>query len=490
MGPFDCTNTTVATATVRSATYPPTPFSPSVYHRELCGLPYKLTVQDESSGDVYTAVRTILADLGLDAAHYGTPHWNPFLDMVKPGQDTIIKPNLVLDQHPLGKAGTECTITHASVVRPLIDYVLLATKGSGRITICDVPLQSANWDALLRDGGYRDLIRFYQTNGVEIGLFDFRTEIAVFNRDKVIVRREPNHGDPRGYLAVDLGTRSAFMPVIDRCRRFRITDYPHRTVAAHHNYKKNEYLIPKSILDAAFFLNVPKLKTHRKSGMTCAMKNLIGINGDKSWIAHHTAGSPRTGGDEFAHFRLKTYLIWHCWAHLKSYKCTLWLAVLIKRLYYLLVTQGRTIEELKFSGEFTDDLEGSWYGNDTLWRCVADLNQIILCATSCGMIADSQQRNYLAIVDAVIAGQGEGPMQNTPKASGMILGGFNPLCIDEAGAMLMGFAPNKIPNIHRTREMRDFIYVPHADPGAKMREKLQIDPFVPAQTWRGHVEKD
>ena len=44
---------------------------------------------------------------------------------------------------------------------------------------------------------------------------------------------------------------------------------------------------------------MPKLKTHKKIGVTLNLKNLIGINGDKNWIPHYRIGSPRTEGDEF-----------------------------------------------------------------------------------------------------------------------------------------------------------------------------------------------
>jgi len=32
------------------------------------------------------------------------------------------------------------------------------------------------------------------------------------------------------------------------------------------------------------------LKLHRKAGITCALKNLIGINGNKEYLPHHRLG--------------------------------------------------------------------------------------------------------------------------------------------------------------------------------------------------------
>jgi uncharacterized protein (DUF362 family) len=488
MATVDSTNTSIGLTRQAGVGYPAPPYGPARLYPELGRLPYRVEAQGSPATDVYTGVRTALELLGMDAENAGKPTWNPFRRMVQPGQSTVIKPNLVFDQHPLGAEGVSCMVTHASVLRPLVDYVLLATGGNGRITICDVPLQSADWDILVERGGYRALVEFYTGVGIEIELADYRKEIAVRNRDNVIIRRIHHEGDRRGYTAVDLGSASAFYPVIDKCKRFRITDYPGRTVSQHHNAVRNEYLIPNTILLSDFFINVPKLKTHRKAGISCAMKNLVGINGDKSWIAHHTAGRRSRGGDEYASFRPREYLVWHGWEFLKSHAATRWMTPLIKRLYYRCVTRGRTIEEMTLRGDIESQMEGSWYGNDTLWRCIADLNQVILCADTAGHIQPSPQRRYLAVVDAVIAGEGEGPLQNTPKSCGVILAGLNPLSVDATAASLMGFDTTRIPSITRTREMQHFAYVPSGCLEPQVKGERFADPFKPNQTWKGHVE--
>src|SRR5690606_2650770 len=51
-------------------------------------------------------------------------------------------------------------------------------------------------------------------------------------------------------------------------------------------------------------INLPKLKTHKKTGVTLSLKNLVGINGDKNWLPHHSLGSVGEGGDEFPDSRL------------------------------------------------------------------------------------------------------------------------------------------------------------------------------------------
>ncbi len=46
---------------------------------------------------------------------------------------------------------------------------------------------------------------------------------------------------------------------------------------------------------------------------------------------------------------------------------------------------------------------------------------------------------YLAVVDAIVAGEGNGPMSPDPKACGMIVAGTNPLAVDSVCCALMGF---------------------------------------------------
>ena len=72
-----------------------------------------------------------------------------------------------------------------------------------------------------------------------------------------------------------------------------------RRLFAIHNDEVNEYLLSKTILQSHVFINMPKLKTHKKIGVTLKFEKLIGINGDKNWIPHYRIGDPRHEGDEF-----------------------------------------------------------------------------------------------------------------------------------------------------------------------------------------------
>ena len=380
--------------------------------------------------------------------------------LVRRGQRVVIKPNLVFDGHPLGAEGTACTITSADVVRQIIQLVLAATNGDVDITVCDVPLQSARWDALMSLGGYNKLMRDFP----RIPVLDFRRDIAVRDERGIVTHHIQQRGDPRGYVAVDLAARSALAPIEQHADRLRITDYGRNAVSPHHHGGRHEYLVSRSVMEADLIINVPKLKTHAKAGMTCAMKNLVGINGDKSWIAHHRAGCVEAGGDEYPQFRPFAWAAWHVWDRLK-------------RNTNLAPLVGRMIPKGRGEGGC---MEGSWHGNDTIWRCVADLNEIVLMCDRDGVQRGSQQRNYLAVVDALIAGEGAGPMQCTPVALNTILVGENPWCVDYTACALMGWDWKRIKTLHATQKF-GFQYAQSHPPHKHTDDRGQ---FVPPKNWQ------
>ena len=86
---------------------------------------------------------------------------------VQHGQKVAIKPNLVRGEHPYGDAYMESMITHSSVIRPIIDYVLLATGGNVTIMVGDVPLQDCRWDDAVAKSGLRAPADFYAGENIE-----------------------------------------------------------------------------------------------------------------------------------------------------------------------------------------------------------------------------------------------------------------------------------------------------------------------------------
>lgn len=475
----------------KNTAYPSPSFNPSKVFPEFQNFNL-YNMETDKQNDIYSSIREVLIDLELDKNNIGTEKWNPFKNLIKSGQNIVIKPNLVLGNHPLGRKGTLCTITHASLVRPIIDYLLLATGGNVKITICDVPLQSADWDNLIKISGLKSLVDYYKKNNIKINLLDLRLEI-IKKDNRIDTQKIRKERDPLGYSAVDLGGKSALMPIVKYCKKLEITDYGSGTVPKHHNSKKNEYLVPNTILNSDLFINMPKLKTHKKAGITFAMKNLIGINGDKSWIAHHRRGGKKNGGDEYPHLKLKNVLK-KLFVKMKNSKFK-HLTMIALKFYEKIFMNGKSFAQANFEGCNVKGItEGSWYGNDTLWRCIKDLNNIIFFSDKNGKMQTKQQRNYLCIGDGIVAGEGEGPMGCNPREEGLLIGGFNPVYVDRVAANVMGFDYRKIPQVKNGFVNEGFTLCGNAEreiiwkSNIKNVNDLNLH-FKPARSWENHIER-
>lgn len=58
---------------------------------------------------------------------------------------------------------------------------------------------------------------------------------------------------------------------------------------------------------------------------------------------------------------------------------------------------------------------GGWYGNDTIWRTILDLNTIINYGDKNGNICDEKQRKMLILGDMIICGQKMDQLSHHPK---------------------------------------------------------------------------
>jgi len=57
---------------------------------------------------------------------------------------------------------------------------------------------------------------------------------------------------------------------------------------------------------------------------------------------------------------------------------------------------------------------------------------------------NSTVRPDFAIVDGIVGMEGNGPIQGSPKSSGVLILGDDPVAVDATGARVMGFAPERI----------------------------------------------
>ena len=140
---------------------------------------------------------------------------------------------------------------------------------------------------------------------------------------------------------------------------------------------------------------------------------------------------------------------------------------------------------------------GSWFGNDTLWRSVLDLNRIMFYSDVEGNLRNERQRGYFCLVDGVIGGEGNGPYHTHPVSSGCVLAGRNPLSVDLVAVQFMGFDYKKIPKILRAHQDTSLFDETGSAVKCVTNNKQWQDlishgkachPFLPATSWSGHIE--
>jgi hypothetical protein len=209
------------------------------------------------------------------------------------------------------------------------------------------------------------------------------------------------------------------------------------------------------VQDADQCINMPKAKTHQKAGITGALKNLVGIVGQKACLVHYRTGTPQDGGDEFAPHTPGLVKLQVRWRE-RLQKKSIW-GFRAARLVWSVLKRLRGIETEGKPSNLAKKAffraGGAWPGNDTIWRMIYDLNKIILYAPKeGGPLAATPQRRYLAVVDGLVAGEGDGPLQPLPVEAETLVVATDPFLADCVLARWMGFDRRRIPQLaHRAR---------------------------------------
>jgi uncharacterized protein (DUF362 family) len=363
--------------------------------------------------------------------------------LVGPGQRVVIKPNFVSSRNFHERYGRDdflCCCTHPSVIRPVIDLAWRALGGRGTISIAEAPLEGGQFDSTLGALGVREMVEtLRRRDGVNLELIDLRDfqivprmaldnyRIAGRSLNVGMLRREPLVGDPRGYATVDLGGASNFADLDGRCERLRFHHSNPGWPPAHHARGRHEYSMAKTILAADLLVSIPKMKTHKKTGVTLSLKNMIGTTNQKYWLPHFSAGAP-PAGDEYP-------LVPSLGARVATF------------LSRMSLPSGDALVLRCPPAEQREDptiYDGNWIGNDTLWRTILDLNRIVLYADGQGEMQETRQRAMLTILDGLIAGEGNGPLAPRPKASGVLVGGLDAWACDYVTTTMMGVDPQAI----------------------------------------------
>ena len=413
----------------------------------------------------------------------------------------VLKPNWVL--HETDPAfPIRALVTDARIIESVAEACLELFPSAESILVGDCPLQYADWPLLCRQSGLDPVIeRLTKLSRGKIEFRDLRREVFRREEGSFSPGEGSVHGDPKGYREVQLGKGSHLEPISDQSDKFAVNDYSAAVTSSNHRSGSHRYLVSQSMLDADLFINLPKWKTHQKSGITCALKNLVGINGDKAYLPHFRRGAPKWGGDEYKDDNR--------WLYFAQTRLRERFAKKNALVYKLLKPGWELIKKLRGIETRFDRpghqpksfyvAGGAWHGNDTIWRMIYDLNFVIRFADALGNIHSTPRRQYLCIVDGLISGEGNGPLQPLPRETDWLVVGDDPFEIDTALCWFMGFDPEKIPILSRCGEFGGPGWAAFDLPQLRVavdeiETRLLDSPidfhFIPPPGWKGHIERD
>mgnify|MGYP002641252912 CR=1 FL=1 len=437
---------------------------------------------------VYQAVRSVFQHMRLDAEHFGTPEWNPLGEFVEPGQTVVVKPDLM--QHFEAVANIDCAVTHGSLIRAVLDYVYIATQGRSPVILGDAPLLGTDFGQAKAAAGWDQIQHFYGRRGIPLRTVDFRAVKNMSGRSGMLQVVEPvGKHEQCGHVEVVLDHLSLHHLADGQWRTPLPSKRSMRALGAPHGNGRHTYLIAKPVLEADFVINLPKLRTHCKAGMGGALENMVGINGHADFLPHDVARCTEQDADAYA-------------------SLSMFRSILSKVLFRKepgRSTQVRRHESLSSSGEDVIDgilgsnpyRDGGWYGNDSMWRTILDMNRVLLYAGSYGRMSKiARPRKYLTIMDAVQAGQGEAPLEPIPARVGYVLAGRNPVSVDMLASLVVGFDYLKIPSIRNAFALSSHPLVAFSAHQVKAILQGELAEFEdipgllirPTSGWRGHIE--
>lgn len=413
-------------------------YSPSTSYPE-----YIFELINKKENQVYDMVRNCFCKMGLDIEHYNQRSWNPLGEYIKPGETVLLKPNMV--KHYDTKEQYECTLTHPSIIRAVLDYCIIA--GAGRIILGDAPIQGADMDKICNDCHYEEMIQFYWKRGYKIELIDFRDLIVKRVNNSHIVLKEKNPYSEE-YVTVHMGKLSHHYQIEGKRRSFATCGYPNIEINKLHHDEIHDYIVSAHALSADIIINLPKPKTHRFAGITAAEKNFVGICSDKESLPHYILGGRCIGGDETNKYTLLSKII--SFIYEKRLEAGRNENKKLEHFYWILYYGLKKIQRKDIY------MHGQWYGNNTIWKTIIDLNKILLFADKEGNLdLSKKKRKILTIGDMIIVGEKAGPLEPTPKPLGMIMISDNCAVFDYVVCKIAGYDEQLIPTVFHSIRDKD-----------------------------------
>jgi hypothetical protein len=344
---------------------------------------------------------------------------------------------------------------------------------------------------------YREKLRF------NLEFFDLRNFAILDPRQPGYTsNRVVRPGDPKGHTLINLGPRSAFYGLPSD--NYYGADYDRTETIRHHQGEVHEYSVSNTFLQADVVISAPKMKVHKKVGVTLNLKGLVGINTNKNCLIHYRIGSPKQRGDQLPdglgggdrlHVSVQRWLFDHALARRSRVGDAVYGAC--RGVYRAFV---KPFHQASHAVALFDG--GNWHGNDSAWRMTSDLAKILFFADRNGALQQVPQRRVFCVVDGIVAGEKEGPLAPTPKPAGCIVTGHNPLAVDLVTTRLMGFDFRRLKQFSallasdwdfgfKEPDLLDVLVDGksiHASTFFTPEWTSPLPPFVPHPGWVGRVE--
>ena len=386
------------------------------------------TVFPEINRDL-SSLKTIYNDPGKLFALIDGVAGDHLTKTVIKGKRVLLKPNWV--RHSKNEADEWCLRTHDSFLLATLDYVLrLQPK---EVLIGDAPIQGCRWNEMVNSELINAVDNLVEKYKIAVAIKDFRRVHFDQQLNNVIEEKEPLDN----FVIFDVGKKSYLEPITKKdANKFRVTDYNPDRFHESHRPGVHKYCITKELFDAEVVISLPKVKTHQKAGITAALKNIVGLNGDKDFLPHHRLGGTDLGGDCYEGGNKLRYWSELCLDNANRKKG--------KWQYFVWIKIASLLWRISLPKN-VHSLAAGWYGNDTTWRMVMDLNQVVYFGKKDGTLGNDRQRLFFSLCDGIIGGQGDGPLQPMPLALGVVSFTNTSSWNDLALSQLMGMESKKIP---------------------------------------------
>jgi len=394
----------------------------------------------------------------------------------------LIKPNWVNHTNPSDQ-DIQSLITAPSILLAVVEQV--ARAHPKLIVIGDAPIQSCDFLQIATENLLQQLHN--ATQGVSFSVVDFRGDRWINPRHKKGINHRAR--PPECFVEFDLAVNSLLQNLGELDCNYRVSSYDHRILQANHKSGVHKYLMCKELFDATIVISLPKLKTHKLAGITGALKNIVGCVGHKAFLPHYRLGGSTREGD--------SYEGWSILRMIGEWLVDRANTLIGSPAYPLVSFLARGMSFVARQGGNTNKSGGLWYGNDTVWRMTIDIHRIAIYGDDMGHMHDSPRRKHFYLTDAILAGQGKGPLRPDPLKMGFITFADSPVSADILHAQLMGFDPSLIPSIRQAMYLPkwklccDSVSRVMTDQGLlqeKNIEELSVK-AIPHPGWLGHIEK-